>query len=256
MAKLAWLNAFLYLIQQIVGKYVSKGIGPMSKKNETLITPAPYAFAIWGLIYFFLTLTICVDLFFPKYSFYEQSNHVVLLRVVFGYSCIANMTWGLLFTSGYINFSTGIIWTLWVSLAILYLFILFHREKKKFCFIQYFFSELGIIIYFAWTCAATTISVAVSLQDIQGGGFLSLMSYQTLIAILLIVVLSAVVYAHEIAFGLVAIWALIGIAVKKNDFEISQVLSSSVKASAILGAAVIAGMILVSTIQYFFHKRK
>lgn len=247
-AALAWVNAALFAAQLYVNGAMSRDIGPMSHKHETLITPAPYAFSIWGVIYTLLTISVIVDCGCPTLSIYAGSSHPALLRAVFAVSCAMNIAWVVLFSNGYINVATAVLVVLWMALLALYVHIIHVRHERGFSYSKFICEELPIVTYFAWTCAATLVGFAVTFQDFAQD-YLSLTSYLVLVAILSVAALSAVVYEGELAFGFVAIWALRAIAVNELSLEQpAEQASRSVRACAALSAAIIAAFMVISVV--------
>lgn len=248
MAIFAWVNAALFAAQLYVNGAMSRNIGPMSRKHETLITPAPYAFAIWGFIYTLLTISVIVDCGCPSLSIYAGSTHATLLRSVFAVSCVMNIAWIVFFSNEYINVATGVLVVLWMALFTLYVHIVSNRRERGFAYSRYLVGELPIIAYFAWTCAATLISFAVTFQDFEQG-FLSLTSYLVLISILSVATLSTVIFEGEFAFGCVAVWALVAVSVKELNLEASAERTSlSVRACAALSASIIVAFMIISIV--------
>ncbi|CAI5709696.1 unnamed protein product [Peronospora destructor] len=243
---LSWVNLALYVLQLFVNKLSSRNIAPVSRQHETLITPAPYAFSIWSLIYMFLAATVVVDCFWPSVSFYSNASNANILRSLFAVSCLMNMAWIVFFTNEYVNVATLTIIVLWLSLFALYAHIVIERRNTSFDFKRYVLSELGIIMYFAWTCATILISFAVTAQYVAKD-YLSFTSYVVLLSVLVVFSLSAVIYEKDVAFGLVAIWALIGIAAKSTMLEQRiEIIAMNIRACATQSAAVIAAFIVIS----------
>ncbi|CAI5702955.1 unnamed protein product [Peronospora effusa] len=243
---LSWVNLALYVLQLFVNKLSSRHIGPVSRHHETLITPAPYAFSIWGFIYMFLTATVVVDCFWPSVSFYSNATNANVLRSLFAVSCLMNMAWIVFFSNEYVNVATLTIVVLWLSLFVLYAHIVMERRDTSFDLKRYVLSELGIIMYFSWTCAATLISFAVTAQYVVDD-YLSFTSYVVLLSVLAVFSLSAVIYENDVAFGLVAIWALIGLAAKSTTLEQRvEIIAMNIRACATQSAAVIAAFIVIS----------
>ncbi|CEG37132.1 uncharacterized protein PHALS_04584 [Plasmopara halstedii] len=245
-ALLSWVNLVLYVIQLIVNGNAARYIGPMSRRYETLITPAPYAFSIWSFIYPLLAITVVVDCFWPSFSFYQSAPNANVMRALFAVSCLMNMGYLLFFTSEYVNFATVTIVILWSSLFVLYLHITAERRDADFNAKRYVLSELGIIVYFAWTSAAMVISFAVTFQYVAGD-YLSLTTYLALLSLLSIGALYTVIFEGDIAFGLVAIWAFIGLAVKKTSLaEHIELIAMNVHACALQSAAILVAFIVIS----------
>lgn len=253
---LNWINAALFAVQLFVNSAMSRNIGPMSRKHETLITPAPYAFAIWGVIYTLLTLSVVVDCACPAWSFFGASAHPTLLRLLFAVSCVLNMAWIALFSHEYIHLSTIVLVALWGVLLMLYMYILVDRRQGNSSWLQYICSELGLNLYFAWTCAATLIAITVSLQEIVDG-YLSLPAYTAMVSVLTVLTISALVYDTDVVFGLVAIWALVAIAVKSLELDVAtERVSLSVRACCSQSAAVIAAFVFIALVHRFLATKR
>ncbi|CAH0477853.1 unnamed protein product [Peronospora belbahrii] len=242
---LSWVNMVLYFLQLVVNKLSARSIGPISRRYETLITPAPYAFSIWSFIYVFVAVTVVVDCFWPSLSFYSNAPNASVLRSLFAISCLMNMAWIVFFTNEHVNVATVTIVVLWLSLFALYAHVVTDRRDNGFNFKRYICSELGIVIYFAWTCVATLISFAVTAQYIAND-YLSLTSYVTLLSVLLVATLSAVIYEGDLAFGVVAIWALVGLAAKSTALEPRvEIVAMNIRACATQSAAVVTAFIVI-----------
>ncbi|CCI47646.1 unnamed protein product [Albugo candida] len=159
---LSWLNFALFGVQVFVNSQHARQIGPASRRHNTPLTPAPYAFRIWGLIYSLLVPTLILDCMYPKYSFFDLSNDPNSLRVAFSLSCVANISWILLFPRNFVHTSSIIIIILWLSLLPLYISITDSWQQNQFSWIRFLGSELSIMIYCAWACIAASISVSIS----------------------------------------------------------------------------------------------
>ncbi|TMW56795.1 hypothetical protein Poli38472_006805 [Pythium oligandrum] len=246
-APLALVNAGLFTVQLYVNYAMSRSIGPMSRKHETLITPAPYAFSIWGLIYTLLTILVVVDVFYPSISLFAGSPKPGMLRLIFAASCVGNMTWIVLFSNEQIHLSTFVITLLWGTLFTLYVYMISDRNKHELSYARYFCCELGLTIYFAWTCAATLISFAVSMQQIADD-YLSLTVYIILLSVLGVATISAVVFNNDVAFGLVAMWALIAVSVKSFPWERAAIerMHENIRVCAAQNAAMVAAFIAIT----------
>ncbi|KAG1689315.1 hypothetical protein DVH05_002383 [Phytophthora capsici] len=247
-ALLSWTNLALYVLQLVVNGHSSRSIGPMARRYDTLITPAPYAFSIWGFIYTFLAATVVVDCFWPSLSFFTSAPNANVLRTFFAVSCLMNMAWIVFFTNEYVNVATLTLVILWLSLFALYAHIVTERRDTGFDLKRFVVSELGLTVYFAWTCAATLINFAVTAQYIAGD-YLSFSSYVALLSVLAVVTLSTVIYEGDVAFGLVVIWALVGLAVKNTTLEARvQLIAMNIRACATQSAAIVAAFIVIATV--------
>jgi translocator protein len=243
---LKWLNAAVSLAQRLLNTHYSQGIRPTSRAHTTLITPAGYAFAIWRIIYALLTLGVIVDCFCPVLSVFSYLDDP--LRLLFTVACAANMAWTVAFPSDYVNVATAVLIVQWLALCVIFLEILRTRSDVGVSFGRYFASELGLTLYFAWSSAATLISVAVSAQDLLDLTFLSTGPYLVLVTLLAVATISIVVYAGEITFAAVAVWALVGIAVKdvQGLDEPTTRVSMGVRAAATQSSAIISTFMLIA----------
>ncbi|KAJ0396736.1 hypothetical protein P43SY_009691 [Pythium insidiosum] len=241
------INAALYALQLYVNYGVGGRIGAVSRRHETLITPAPYAFAVWGVIYSLLAVLVAVDVLAPSLSVFAAAPKPAMLRLLFAASCIANMAWIGLFSHEMIHLSTVVLVVLWAILATLYLYLVSDHKKNGVALGRYWCSDLGLTIYFAWTCAATLIALAVSLQELSRG-YLSLVAYIALLSVLGVATISAVIFNEDAAFGLVAIWALVAVSVKSFPWNEPSVerMHASVKVCAAQNAAMVAAFIVIS----------
>lgn len=243
---LSWVNLALYALQLLVNGHSARSIGPMARRYDTLITPAPYAFSIWGFIYTFLAATVVVDCFWPSASFYSSAPNANVLRTLFAVSCLMNMAWIVFFTNEYVNVATLTLVVLWFSLFALYAHVVTERRDAGFDLKRFVLSELGLTVYFAWTCAATLISFAVTAQYFAND-YLTLTSYVALLSLLAVATLSAVIYEGDVAFGLVAIWALVGLAAKSTTLEARvEIIAMNIRACATQSAATVAAFIIIS----------
>ncbi|POM66609.1 Hypothetical protein PHPALM_17501 [Phytophthora palmivora] len=243
---LSKVNLALYVLQLFVNAHSSRSIGPMAHRYETLITPAPYAFSIWAFIYTFLAATVVVDCFWPSVSFYTSAPNASVLRSLFAVSCLMNIAWIVFFTNEFVNVATFTLVVLWFALFALYAHVVTERRDTGFDLKRYVLSELGLTVYFAWTCAATLISFAVTAQYVTSD-YLSLTSYVALLSLLAVATLSAVIYEGDVAFGLVAIWALVGLATKNTTLEPHvQLIATNIRACATQSAAIVAAFIVIS----------
>ena len=249
MSLFSWMNLALYALQLLVNRQWARSIGPTSRRYETLITPAPYAFSIWGFIYTCLAVTVVVDCFWPSASIYSSASNATVLRSLFSLSCLMNMLWIALFTNELVNAATLTLVVLWASLFVLYAHVITERRDAGFNLQRFVLNELGLTVYFAWTCAATLISFAVTAQYIADD-YLSLTSYVTLLSLLVVTTLSAVIYAGDVTFGLVAIWTLVGLAAKTTTLEPRvEMIATNVRACASQSAAIVAAFIVILIIQ-------
>lgn len=110
------LTAASFVANIIVNYTDGKNISGWSAKYQTLITPAGYAFSIWGII-FTLEAIFCVAQFFP--SFRSSPFLTTTTLASFLISQVLQCLWIILFSRQHIAASTGAMAGIWISLFIL-----------------------------------------------------------------------------------------------------------------------------------------
>jgi translocator protein len=212
--------------------------GEISDKYHTSITPAGYAFSIWGLIYLLLAG-------FILYQFRAQGDSAKLIRSIsipFIVSCAANMTWLLLWHYLQIELSVAAMVLLLVSLIAIY--------RKTAGLVsptpgEGWLVKLPFSIYLGWISVATIVNVSIVLKKNGWDGFgLSETAWAVIMLCVgaLLAVLVSFPYRNW-AYPLVFVWAYVAIAVEQRD-------SSRVYMTAL----VLAGLILVYTVWIAYLK--
>ena len=205
----------------------------ISDSYPTLITPAGYVFSIWGVIYALL-------LVFTVFQALPSNRGKPFLRQV-GYffllSSLANAVWLFMWHYGYIALSVVPMFVLLASLIFIYIRLQISRSAVTMR------EKLGVhvpfSVYLGWITVASIANVAaaaVSL-DLDGLGLGEVTWAVLVIAIALLITLGVIVTRRDIAYSLVIIWALVGIALKQNSYQ-SIVWSAGVSAVVILVAVV------------------
>lgn len=266
----AWLsttNAVLFALQAVVNVVYAKSLLKTPRQYETMITPESFAFLIWILIYILEAVVVVIDLVSPQYSVYADASQPSQLRTCFGFSCVANIAWVLLYVKGHVHLATFSMFLLWLALLVLYIYTVNDRQLRsgrsssifqvgsQIDWWQYICSELPFALYFSWVTALTLSHVAISLQQ-HRQTFLPIAVYVLHLSILIIMALVTLHYAHDPIFSLVIIWFLSAIATKHDSFPNEfKTLDASVKSCAAEGVEVIAGLLVISALIMMFTDR-
>jgi hypothetical protein len=246
------INAGFFVAQLLVNANMnafgsSDGDDSVNTTPDIPISPAPYAFLIWIVIYAFVASTVAADVFYPQYSFFNYSAHPAVYRRYFLLSCITNIAF-VVFDNwlGATHLATLDLFLLWGSLLPIYLLLVRHPAKHTIRpWVHYFASEFSIRIYFGWVSAAALLMVAVSLQKMHDG-YLGFSVYAFLLTLLLTLGISAFVYGGEPVVGLVVSWVLIGLAVRDDTFPDSTDRDfDKLQAAAALAAPIIPVIVLI-----------
>jgi hypothetical protein len=199
------------------------------------ITPANYAFSIWGLIYVGLI----------AYGIYQllpaQRHNPFVRRVNFLLiaACIAQMTWIYLFTTRLFGLSIAAMLGILMPLIAAYLHLGIGRVIVRQS--QRWLVHVPFSIYLAWISVATIVNVASALYVVQWDGWGIGSEEWTIIMLVIGTAIAAIVAIQrsDIAFPLVYVWAYVAIAVRQSS-------APPIAIAAISGAVAILGAIAFS----------
>lgn len=215
-----------------------KSTGEISDLYPTLVAPAGYVFAIWGLIYVLL-FVFAVFQALPKH---KSEQFLRKIGFLFALSCAFNILWLFAWHYGQIALSVLPMFALLATLISVYLRLDIGRAKvslkERMCV------HLPFSVYLGWITVAAIANVAAALVSVNWGGLgLSGLTWAVLVmAVALIINLAVIVTRKDIAYSLVIIWALIGIVVKQNDNQ-TIFLVAGVSMVIIVVALVLANLI-------------
>jgi len=209
-----------------------KSVGEISNQYEVLITPAGYAFSIWGLIYLLLFGFIT----FQWISFFRNQNHKSLVpsSIWFGLSNIFNGLWIVVWTSEMLTVSVLVIFALLFCLVTLVVKLRLEIWDAPLDIIA--FVWWPICIYTGWVVVASVVNASVLFSS------LDLFENQVLWTCLILTVATGIYlfltyYRNMREAALVGVWAFTAIAVKQWDNESLVAYSSLFFAGVLLLAA-------------------
>lgn len=197
----------------------SANTGAISDANTNPVTPAGYAFAIWGLIYL-LSLGLAVYQLSPKQRTREVHRRTGWLLVV---AFAASTLWVPIFGTQTIWLSQIVILVLLSSLLVAARRLTTLGAAKTTA--ERFLLRLPVTVYLGWALLATTAGFALTFRSFgmgeNGAGV-------TLISIILVLAATAVaVYAVSrltaaAGFAFTALWALVAIVVATYEAPLCQ----------------------------------
>ncbi len=196
--------------------------GELSDSFPVLITPAGYAFAIWGLIYLGLTL----------FAFYQlrpaQRNNGLLqaVRGPFLLSSLANIAWIVLWHYEQVPLSLLAMLGLLASLLVIYRRLVARRSTLSRT--ERWLVQLPFSLYLGWITVATVINVAVALYDAGWQGGIASSAIWSVLLLAIVTGLASWVTARgrDPVYGAVIVWALIGIVLKPNALTLVAIAAS------------------------------
>jgi hypothetical protein len=190
----------------------NKTTGEIANQYPVYFSPAAYVFFIWTLIY----LAIIVWTIYQ--SIYDKQltiiNHI---RPWFWLSCLANSAWMILWHYQYVYSTVIVMGVLLLSLVMIYRQIT--RKVQTLSLVERLYIQFPFSIYLAWICIATIANVSVALYVAQWNGLgISGPVWSVMMMVVASIVAALIIMRYQdIAFGLVIMWSLIGIAVKFTD---------------------------------------
>jgi hypothetical protein len=187
--------------------------GDVSDSIPTLFTPAGYVFAIWAVIYLGLAV----------YAVYQalprQRSRDVVERVGywFAVSCAFNIAW--LFAWHYEVFPLSMVMMLGLLGSLIATYERLRVGRDAAPVRERIFVHLPFSVYLAWISVATIANFSVVFYTLgwDGGGAVSVIVSALLVIVAAGLGVAMIFQRSEIAYPLVLVWALIGIAVARAD---------------------------------------
>lgn len=243
-ALLQWANVVAFLVTVLVNALANtsmlngKTTGEISDLYPTLVTPAGYVFAIWGLIYILL-LTFVVFQALPSQKDKVFQKEVGVLFVL---SSVFNVVWLFLWQYGHITLSVLPMFALLATLIMTYLRL--NIGKSNVSLKEKLSVHLPFSVYLGWITVASIADVAAALVSTNWDGFgLTDVTWaMAVIVVALAITLLVAFTRRDIAYSLVIIWALVGIAVKQSGNQ-SIVTTTEISAIVIVIALVLSILI-------------
>jgi hypothetical protein len=184
--------------------------GEISDRFAVYFVPAGYVFSIWGLIYLAL-------IGFAVYQALPSQRANPRLQAIgywFVLSCVANVVW--LFLWHYEQFT----WTLVAMLALLACLIVIYLRldigHSRTSTAERWLVEVPFSIYLGWITVATVANVTQLLYYLgwSGWGLPPEMWYVLVLGAVLVIASLMAFTRLDVAYLLVLVWALAGIAIK------------------------------------------
>jgi hypothetical protein len=207
-----WLTAFAILANIGLAYYAntqafnSQSMEEVSAKYPTLLTPAGYAFSIWGLIYLGLGAYAVWQLLPAQ----RQSSLPDAVARSLTLANLGSAAWVVLFAYELILPSTGVMLVILGALMVAY----GRARRRVLADAAPAWVSVPFAMYLGWISVAATINITIAL-GVMGlnlsGGIPVVLTY-VLILILVVLALimsrafSAIVFALTVAWALVAIW--------------------------------------------------
>ncbi len=212
--------------------------GEISDRFGIYFVPAGYVFSIWGLIY----LALAAYAVFQALPSQRENARLRRTGYLFVLSCIANSAW--IFFWHYELFPLTVVAMLVLLVTLITIYLVLGTGRTSAPPLERWSVRVPFSLYLGWITVATIANVTQFLDLVGWHGWgLS----EELWAIIMLVVATAVAGAvsltrHDIAYMLVIIWALVGIALKHAAVPLvstaAWVMSGANAALLVVGALV------------------
>lgn len=183
-------------------------VGNVADDNPTIIQPAGFAFAIWGLIYVLIFIWI-IKLFFSKN---DQSAITERLKYWPIINFLLNGIWIIVFTQQWVIISTVVI------LALLFTLVKMHTIISV--ELYHWYDRLPFSIYFGWVTIASLVNIFTAFSNYSIDSFLGMSELLwTIIAIMAasFIGIFTAWFFNDWLYPLVLIWPFFGIYMENGD---------------------------------------
>jgi len=238
--KLKQILNVVALVAVLVVNYMAGSVGingytsgEVSDTIQSLFTPAGYVFAIWGLIYLGLG-AFAVYQALPAQrakSFIEQIGYWFVV------SCLFNITW--LFLWHYLQFPLSMLAMLGLLGSLIAIYLRLDIGRGFAPGQEKLLVRVPFSVYLGWISVATIANASIVLYTLGWNGFGIAPVIWTVLMVVIAAVLAiaTIVLRNDIAFALVIVWALIGIAVARAGVQ-AIVIAAGLSALAVVIAIV------------------
>lgn len=241
------------LIMNVVAQssLVPNTVGALGESRAIFFLPAGYVFAIWGLIYTGLII-------YAIYQVRPSETNADVVRLIswwFVLSCIANISWLLLFVYDLVELSTIAMLVLLLSLIMIYIRLRIGlvpvTSGEKWAV------HLPFSIYLGWVSVATISNFAATFYALGSDTTLLYISADFWAVVMLIVAAALafmmLYFRGDIAYALVIVWATYGIYARPFDTDLYSRLSSQNITLVNTTALTVAIIIGIAALARFAH---
>ncbi len=193
--------------------------GDVSNAYSNLFTPAGVTFSIWGVIYLLLGAHVLYQLGLFRDRPDTPADTALLNRVgvLFSLSSLANTAWIFAWHYDLIPLSALLLVAIFVLLALIVVTIRRANPTGR----QRWLVSVPFSVYFGWSTVAVIANITVLLVYWKWNGFGLPQSVWAVIIILIAMVIGTLTMLRnrDVAYGLVLIWAFIGILIRQTSAD-------------------------------------
>ncbi|KUI35525.1 tryptophan-rich sensory protein [Mycobacterium sp. GA-2829] len=210
--------------------------GDVTRRFEVYFVPAGYVFSIWSVIYLGL-IAYSVYLSLSSARGHRDSGAARVIAPWYLVTAVANCTWLFAWHHNRFPLSMLLMVVLLGSLIAIYRLQAMRPATSR---VEFWTVHIPFRVYLGWISVATIANATITLDDAGWSGFgLSEPTWGAIMVVVAGALGLTVAYLHrDIAYALVLIWALIGIAVRLHE-------STPVLVASLTGAAALAVSVVV-----------
>jgi hypothetical protein len=205
-----WLNLVAYIANTVVTYTSLAGIfgatnTELSNKYQTLVTPAGWAFSIWGPIFIWEGIFVVAQ-FFPSF---RQCQVVSRVSPFWWALCVVQIAWTLAFAQEQITMALIFMLCILISL----LGISWSTDGLHISAAQYFLLRAPFSLQLGWIIAASVVNINVQADATKAsqGTLLALAIVSNAAVLAVVTAFTFAVQSPDPLVGLVAAWAFAGI---------------------------------------------
>ncbi len=189
--------------------------GEISDRFQVYFVPAGYVFSIWGLIY----LGLIAFAIFQALPAQKENPHLRAIGWWVVVGSFANSAWIFLWHYEQFPLTLGAMLLLLISLIQVYRKLEFNRRTVSRA--ESLFVQLPFRIYLGWITVATIANITALLDYLRWDGFgIAPQIWMILVLVAVVVIVGAINHNYcDLAYTLVILWALAGIAVKHSSIS-------------------------------------
>jgi hypothetical protein len=189
----------------------------LSDNIPNLFVPAGITFSIWSIIYAFLIIFMIYQILSLSKKQQYDTGYIEKIGGWFILASLANITWIFLWHYELVAFSLLAMLVLFFSLLAIYLKLGIGLSTKTLK--EKLAVHVTISIYLGWITVATIANVTAVLVTLNVGELFLGQTTWTILVIAVATIISVLVLIQrkDIAYNLVIVWALLGIAIKRSS---------------------------------------
>lgn len=195
--------------------------GEISDRFQVYFVPAGYVFSIWGLIY----LGLIGFAIYQALPAQVTNPRLASIRPLFVLSCIANIVW--LFLWHYEQFPLTLLAMLTLLGSLIAIYERLGVGRALVSKGERWLVHLTFSIYLGWVSVATIANFTSVLDYVQSDGWGIAGPVWAVILLVIAAALAILMRLRrgDVAYGLVAVWAMVGIAVSQSDTPLVAVVA-------------------------------